>query len=137
MMLTIIVMIADNTNAQTRKIKKNSFNKNYSVCQNLAGNYICSSDQLRAQNQRRQVVAAPGAIETEVIAMPSTTVLNDKPTNPYNNYYRYHNFIIGDDMTNPANGDPSQQYDGPAKNAERNMNYNQNQLTLRASDGSK
>jgi hypothetical protein len=133
----MIVMIADNTNAQTEKVRKNSFNNNYSVCRNQSGDYICSSEQFRAQNQRRQIVTATVESQTQVIDMPTTVVLNDNPTSAYNSYYRYHNFIVNDEMSNPANGLPSQQYDGPAKNDERNINYNQTQISLRASDGSK
>ncbi len=131
------VMILNNADAQTKTSKKKSFNNNYSVCRNQAGNYICSSDQMKAQNQRREV--APPAIEpqNEVINIPSSTVVADKPTMTASNSYRFHNFIVNDEMDNPANGLPSQQYDGPAKNDQRNINYNQTQLSLRASDGSK
>ena len=137
MALTMIVVIANNANAQTAKTRQKSFNNNYSVCRNQTGDYICSSDQLRAQNQRKQVVTPTIESQTQIIDMPTTVVLNENTINSYDSYYRYHNFIVNDEMSNPANGLPSQQYDGPAKNDERNINYNQSQMNLRASDGSK
>lgn len=137
MVLTMIVMIGDNANAQTGKTRQKSFNNNYSVCRNQTGDYICSSEQFRSQNQRKQITTATVESQTQIVVIPTTIVYNDNLSNSYNSSYRYHNFIVNDEMSNPANGLPSQQYDGPAKNDARNINYNQSQISLRASDGSK
>jgi len=136
MLVTMLGLIHDNITAQTKKIRTSSFNNNYSICHDLTGYFVCSSKQLHTQNEKYEAITTPREIHSQAVNMESSTMLNNMPDYSSGISYRYHNFMIGDDrMDNPANGIPSQQYDGPAKNAERNINYNQTSVSLKSSDG--
>ena len=132
----LVVSIQVSAGAQTHKTMKRDFNENYSVCSNASGYYVCTVAQLHAQNQKHQAPLAKMDTHTEMVDIRSANGLTAAAENPYTEPFRYHKFIIGgDQMDNPGNGLPSQQYDGPTKNDQRNMNVNQTSMHLPPIDG--
>ncbi len=64
-----------------------------------------------------------------------TADMNVNTVNSYEGYYRKHNIVVSDEMDKPYKGEASRQYDGPAKNEYRNMNFENTSQYIAPSSG--
>lgn len=150
MALTMIGMIHYSADAQTKKHHR--YNQNYRVCKAQGGYKICGMPVTKATatysawdnhqvqtNNNNELAMAPMSPTTSV---PCNTMANGNSvsmntSNSYEGYYKRHNIVVSyDDMRNPYEGEPSRQYDGPAKNEYRNLNVNQTSMDLPPNTGS-
>lgn len=121
--LTIIGTIHYSANAQTHK---SNFAQNYQVCKANDAYTICG-EAPSATN------STPGGAPENVNVLQNTCAqsVQMNQVNSYEGYYQRHNIRVSyDDPRNPYEGLPSIQDDGPAKNDQRNLNYNQTSITL-------
>ena len=151
MALTMIGMIHYSANAQS---KTSRYNQNYKVCKANGGYKICGMPVTKATatnsawqtKQEQNDMTSDGMLapvpQTVAVVAPCNTMSNGtsvsmNSTNSYEGYYKRHNIVVSyDDMHNPYEGKPSRQYDGPAKNEYRNLNYNQTSMDLPPNTGS-
>ena len=123
--------------------------ENFKVCEDNRGYHICGEVPTYANSTRGYAIAdyqemsytsnnnesvAVNTNTPEVMVAPqsqSYPVVNVSIANTYEGYYPKKHYILvgyGDnvaaDNRAPYEGLPSPQYDGPEKNAERNMNVN-------------
>lgn len=135
--LAVLGLVNYGADAQT---KKSQFDKNYPVCQTKNGYATCSKAQLNAQLKEKEVqetypvASAPERLAgyDQVVFVKCQSAV-DEPT--YGGPVRHHIQVSYDQMDNPYKGLPSQQYDGPAKDDERNKNVNQTSIQLPSNMG--
>lgn len=147
MALTMIGMIHYSANAQSKK----NYNQNYPVCRTGDGYAICNKAQTSASTtfgtEDMTSTTAPedmnqSTLPLAVNPIPCNTISDNDAigmnnVNAYEGYYTRHNIVVSyDDMTAPYQGEPARSYDGPAKNDYRNMNENQDGMSLPPSTGS-
>ena len=140
MALTVIGFMHSSAEAQT---KKHSYNQNYKVCRYGAAYAVCG-DQHNPNARTASVTtqatvmtppAAPAVPCNTVAANTMDNTVSMNSASAYTGYYRRHNIMVSDDANAPYQGEPSRQYDGPAKNEYRNMNVNQTSIYLPPNDG--
>ena len=144
MALTVIGTMSYSANAQSTK---SQFDKNYPVCEGKDGKgVICTKAQMEAQIRNKRVhvqdvdakglpVADKALSETNQVVFVRCQSAVDESPNTYVAPNRHHILVNYDNMDNPYKGLPSQQYDGPAKNDERNINVNQTSINLPPNSG--
>ncbi|MDR3678851.1 MAG: hypothetical protein P4L41_02720 [Flavipsychrobacter sp.] len=137
-LIALIVVGITNFSADAQA-KKSSANQNYKVCLNNGTYNICGKEGTsragtsnrtrisKMHNMDKQAWTTPMAEPAEPIAMNTV--------NSYEGFYRRHNIVVSDDMHKPYEGEASRQYDGPAKNEERNLNVNQTSIYLPPNSG--
>lgn len=135
MALAVVAFLHNSAEAQAKKSK---YDVNYKVCKSDNGYATCGREgHVRYMTNNTM----PADQTTEIILVPVAVAddnnLDMNVVNSYEGYYRRHNIVVGEDEMNaPYQGLPSQQYDGPDRNAQRNLNYNQTSIELPPSDGS-
>jgi len=120
--LTIIGTIHYSANAQTHK---HNFAQNYQVCRASDAYTICGETPTATNS------TPGGAAENTNVLNTSEQSMQMNQINSYEGYYQRHHIVVSyDDPRNPYEGLPSIQDDGPAKNDQRNLNYNQTSIIL-------
>jgi len=138
--IIIALMLAGLAYGSANAQANSKFAKNYRVCKNSKGNYICSEHP----NWTNDTYSGKKTMASEkknpcddLLATPNGMNKVSSYTGYYPQQgYRQHNIIVTYDYGRaPYEGLPSPQYDGPQKNEQRNLNYNQNSIDLPPSNG--
>jgi|ERR1043165_8458084 hypothetical protein len=113
--------------------------KNYKVC-HVGNTYqICDKADpvVVAPSPAIKVSTTPMATPCEPISMSNTYGFAGYSRTPQGGIRASYEGRNGEiiDVRAPYHGDPSRQYDGPEKNEYRNLNYQDNTMTLPPSDG--
>ena len=135
MALIVLGSIHYSANAQSNS----KWAKNYKVC-NVGNTYqICDkADPVTVAPSRATTISTtPMAVPAEPIRMGNTYGFAGYTRTPKNKIKATYEGRSGEiiDARAPYHGDPSRQYDGPEKNEYRNLNYQDNTMTLPPSDG--
>jgi hypothetical protein len=129
--LTIIGTVHYSANAQT----KHNFAQNYPVCRANDAYTICGEAPTATNTTPGGAAESTTVLQNEE-APQNTQWVQMNEVNSYEGYYQRHHIIVSyDDPRNPYNGLPSIQDDGPAKNDQRNLNYNQTNVVLPSVNG--
>jgi hypothetical protein len=126
--LTMIGMIHYSAEAKPNS-KKHNYNENYQVCKLDNAYTICGETPTPATMTPASVGANTNILPTATENVQSAQTNQASPS--YTGNYQQHNIaVFYDDPRNPYEGLPSRQDDGPGKNEERNLNFNQTSVTL-------
>jgi|GEM_PF-3855067 len=127
--LIVIGVTSFSADAKTKKNSNCSKNPNYRVCLSNGTYQVCGKEGSKAVNMNRDT-------QTWEVSMSQPTADMDVNTvNSYEGFYRKHNILVSDEMDKPYKGEASRQWDGPAKNEYRNMNYNNTTEYIAPSSG--
>lgn len=126
--LTVIGTIHYSANAQTHKSK---FAQNYQVCKASDSYTICGETPSTTNSTPGGEQMSATVLQNMEAQPADAQSMQMNQVNSYEGYYQRHNIQVSyDDPRNPYEGLPSIQDDGPAKNNQRNLNYNQTSIIL-------